>query len=215
MNFNDLEVLKKIGSSVQWVAIALIFLGGLLQISKFLIDKKIDSIKELIIRDFASNIRVKFSGKWSSRPYPDQIISPVNHQYYIDLHGEGPNHSIKLYATLPYQFYTIDQSHAIFESRQAINPGSYPLGKHIDELSAISKILVHIPFILYNSIEDNKVVVEGLEMTFIVNGEERYTLVTNETVELLITAQGSIGWANLLIQLAPNALPTWLRNKAK
>jgi hypothetical protein len=46
MNFSDLASLTKLSSLVQILAVALIFLGGALQATRFLLDKKINSLKE-------------------------------------------------------------------------------------------------------------------------------------------------------------------------
>jgi len=51
MNFYDLHTLIKLGSVVQWSAIILIFLGVSLQISKFVIDKRIGDIRDQMARD--------------------------------------------------------------------------------------------------------------------------------------------------------------------
>jgi len=51
MNFHDLYTLIKLGSVVQWLAIILIFLGVSLQISKFVIDKRIGDIRDQMARD--------------------------------------------------------------------------------------------------------------------------------------------------------------------
>ncbi|MBW1887291.1 MAG: hypothetical protein JRI52_02925 [Deltaproteobacteria bacterium] len=49
MNFYDLQTLVKLGSVVQWMAIILIFLGVSLQISKFVIDKRIGDIRDQMV----------------------------------------------------------------------------------------------------------------------------------------------------------------------
>ncbi|MDR4503588.1 MAG: hypothetical protein MRK01_02200 [Candidatus Scalindua sp.] len=48
MNFNDLHFLTKLSTSVQVTAIVLIFFGGLLQASRFFIDKKINGMKMIL-----------------------------------------------------------------------------------------------------------------------------------------------------------------------
>ncbi len=49
MNFYDLQTLVKLGSVVQWMAVILIFLGVSLQISKFVIDKRIGDIRDQMV----------------------------------------------------------------------------------------------------------------------------------------------------------------------
>ncbi|MCX5814547.1 MAG: hypothetical protein NT178_18695 [Proteobacteria bacterium] len=246
MWFNNLQILKTIS---QWLFWSIVLIPALLAISKFIIDKRIDNVKDrlskeqesqyqtrigslqttiktqdeklntldsqlqsekLIIRDFASIVKVIFSGKWSSKPYPIQIMSPINHQYYLELQGANPNNSIKFYATQPYHFQSIDNTRAVFESRQAVNTGSFPLGKSINDLSSITEIQIHVPFILHNNIEGNRVAFHRVEVKFVVNGKERHTLLIEHPYELPIIDTGSIGWANLAIKLAPNALSDWL-----
>lgn len=51
MSFYDLQTLVRLGSVVQWLAIILIFLGVSLQISKFVIDKRIGDIRDQMVRD--------------------------------------------------------------------------------------------------------------------------------------------------------------------
>lgn len=50
MNLYDLQTLLNLGSIVQWVAIILIFLGVLLQVSKFVIDKQIGDLRDQMDR---------------------------------------------------------------------------------------------------------------------------------------------------------------------
>lgn len=51
MNFYDLQTLVKLGTIVQWMAIILIFLGVSLQISKYVIDKRIEDIRDQMARN--------------------------------------------------------------------------------------------------------------------------------------------------------------------
>jgi hypothetical protein len=46
MNSYDLQTLVNLGSIIQWVAIILIFLGVLLQVSKFVIDRRIGDMRD-------------------------------------------------------------------------------------------------------------------------------------------------------------------------
>jgi hypothetical protein len=50
MNFEEVQPLLRLGSSLQWIVIALIFLAGFLQIAKFLLDKKVETMREDIAR---------------------------------------------------------------------------------------------------------------------------------------------------------------------
>ncbi|MBU2497534.1 MAG: hypothetical protein KKE57_01410 [Proteobacteria bacterium] len=51
MNLQELQLLVKLGSVLQWFAIIFVFLAGTLQVSKFAIDRKVDGIKEQIVRN--------------------------------------------------------------------------------------------------------------------------------------------------------------------
>lgn len=50
MNFEEVQPLLRLGSYLQWLVIALVFLAGFLQIAKFLLDKKVDTMREEIAR---------------------------------------------------------------------------------------------------------------------------------------------------------------------
>jgi len=233
-NFNDLEFLKKLSNWVQWFAIGLVFLGGLLQFSKYLIEVRIDNIKDgllrdqenkikyleneaqlnkLTIRDFESILKIKFSGNWISKPYPKQILSPVNLFYYIDIQSTLNNSSIKFYATQPYQFKTLGENNAEFISRQAVRKDEFPLGKSINDLELFDKIQVHIPFIMYGQIKESKIIIEYIEITFIVNGEKRDTLRYDCSFETPIIKHGNQGYANPYILLSKRAFVDLLNLK--
>lgn len=189
----DLDALKRVSSIVQWCAIVLVFLGGLFQLSKYLIDRRITDLKEQLsnqkgkhyqetvtslqatihsqqgklqkvegelqqakskINTFSLRLAIRFSGIWSSKPYPKFIVSPVNHQYYVEITGDNTDKAVKFYATNTYVFTTLDERTALFESVQAVRDGDFPLGKGIDVLENFSKIIFHIPFIQYAEILD-------------------------------------------------------------
>jgi hypothetical protein len=50
MNFEEVQPLLRLGSILQWLVIALVFLAGFLQIAKFLLDKKVETMREEIVR---------------------------------------------------------------------------------------------------------------------------------------------------------------------
>jgi nucleotide-binding universal stress UspA family protein len=50
MNFEEIQPFMRLGSILQWLVIALVFLAGFLQIAKFLLDKKVENMREDIIR---------------------------------------------------------------------------------------------------------------------------------------------------------------------
>jgi len=70
MNFTDLNFLTKLSGFVQVTAITLILFGGLLQASRFYIDKKINSIKA----DIAKTEKLQFEEKVGT------LKSTISHQ---------------------------------------------------------------------------------------------------------------------------------------
>lgn len=48
MDFEEVQPLLRVGSFLQWLVIVLVFLAGFLQIAKFLLDKKVESMREEI-----------------------------------------------------------------------------------------------------------------------------------------------------------------------
>jgi hypothetical protein len=50
MNFDEVQPLLRLGSYLQWIVIALVFLAGFLQIAKFLLDKRVETMREEIAR---------------------------------------------------------------------------------------------------------------------------------------------------------------------
>jgi len=50
MNFDEVQPFLRLGSVLQWLVIALVFLAGFLQIAKFLVDKKVETMREEFAR---------------------------------------------------------------------------------------------------------------------------------------------------------------------
>lgn len=61
MNFEEVQPLLRLGSFLQWLVIALVFLAGFLQIAKFLLDKKVDTLREEIARTKVAEYEKKIS----------------------------------------------------------------------------------------------------------------------------------------------------------
>lgn len=226
MWFNNPQILKIISQSLFW---GIVIIPALLAISKFAIDKRIEGIKEnvlngiteqlnlekLTIKSFSSTVKVIFSGEWTKKPYPNAIVSPVNHQYYLELQNEDSTKYIKFYATKPYTFNKIDDTSAVFESHQAVNDGNFPLGNTLNELSSLNAIQIHVPFVLYKNFIENKVVFNCIEIKFFINGTERHSIVINSPSELLVIQNyyKNIGWANALIKIDNETMKMLLTNK--
>ncbi len=61
MNFEEVQPFLRFGSILQWLVIALVFLAGFLQIAKFLLDKKVDTMREEIARTKVAEYEKKIS----------------------------------------------------------------------------------------------------------------------------------------------------------
>ena len=61
MNFEEVQPLLRLGSFLQWLVIALVFLAGFMQIAKFLLDKKVDTMREEIARTKVAEYEKKIS----------------------------------------------------------------------------------------------------------------------------------------------------------
>jgi hypothetical protein len=61
MNFEEVQPFLRLGSILQWLVIALVFLAGFLQIAKFLLDKKVDTMREEIARAKVAEYEKKIS----------------------------------------------------------------------------------------------------------------------------------------------------------
>jgi hypothetical protein len=61
MNFEEVQPLLRLGSYLQWLVIVLVFLAGFLQIAKFLLDKKVETMREEIARTKIEQYEKKIS----------------------------------------------------------------------------------------------------------------------------------------------------------
>jgi len=61
MNFEEVQPLLRLGSFLQWLVIALVFLAGFMQIAKFLLDKKVDTMRGEIARTKVAEYEKKIS----------------------------------------------------------------------------------------------------------------------------------------------------------
>lgn len=149
---------------------------------------EVDSEKRTI-RDFESKLKMRFSGKWTSKPYPGEIISPVNNEYYVVLKESDigtSNQLIKFYATQAYSFTAINDHCASFESRQAVRKGDYPISNTIDELYSYDAVDIHIPFVPTIGSKGQKILIEEVELLFFINGKEHDSIVFREPKEITI-----------------------------
>jgi hypothetical protein len=61
MNFEEVQPFLRLGSILQWLVIALVFLAGFLQIAKFLLDKKVETMREQITKTAVADYEKKIS----------------------------------------------------------------------------------------------------------------------------------------------------------
>jgi hypothetical protein len=136
------------------------------------VDHVRDEAEKSTVRELHATLEVRFSGDWSEQPYPSQILSPVNHEFYVYFkRGQGSNASvIKLHATEPYQFATNSPSSAKFVARQGVRPGEFPIGQRREALSEFETVRIHIPFLQLSDFRPPKITVEDLNLVFILNG---------------------------------------------
>jgi hypothetical protein len=61
MNFEEIQPFLRLGSILQWLVIALVFLAGFLQIAKFLLDKRVETMREEIAKAAVAGYEKKIS----------------------------------------------------------------------------------------------------------------------------------------------------------
>ena len=61
MNLEEVQPFLRLGSFLQWAVIALVFLAGFLQIAKFLLDKKVETMREEIASAMVAEYEQKIS----------------------------------------------------------------------------------------------------------------------------------------------------------
>jgi len=61
MNFEEIQPFLRLGSILQWLVIALVFLAGFLQIAKFLLDKRVETMREEIAKAAVADYEKKIS----------------------------------------------------------------------------------------------------------------------------------------------------------
>ncbi len=77
MNFEEVQPFLRLGSILQWLVIALVFLAGFLQIAKFLLDKKVETMREEIARTNVAEYEKKISdlqAKAAERAAKRQVV---------------------------------------------------------------------------------------------------------------------------------------------
>ena len=158
------------------------------------------------LRALSAELETTFSGTWEASPYPHKILSPVNHQYYVEILAPEADavEPIRLYATEPYTFKTLAARRAIFQAKQGVPAGSSPLGKTFSALQQYNALQLNIPFIIPGRFENKRITVEHVKLTFFVNGERRapFEFDASHVVPLQFPDDsGRLAWASFVVTL--------------
>ena len=102
MNFEEVQPFLRLGSILQWLVIALVFLAGFLQIAKFLLDKKVETMREEIARTNVAEYEKKISdlqAKAAERVEKSQLVierdkdRKIPEEMFLQLKGDLLKHS--------------------------------------------------------------------------------------------------------------------------
>lgn len=122
------------------------------------------------IRGLSAVLKVTFSGDWDEKPYPEQLMSPINSMSFLRLwQTDQKGDKVEFYGTEPYHFETISKTQAKFVCRQNVKPGNYPIGHDIQELKKLTVVDFFVHFILYERIKDSKIRIDEIDIQFYLN----------------------------------------------
>ena len=102
MNFEEVQPLLRLGSILQWLVIALVFLAGFLQIAKFLLDKKVETMREEIASTKVAEYEKKIGdlqAKAAERVEKRQVVielekdRKIPEEMFLQLKGDLLRHS--------------------------------------------------------------------------------------------------------------------------
>ena len=102
MNFEQVQPFLRLGSILQWLVIALVFLAGFLQIAKFLLDKKVETMREEIAKTNVAEYEKKISdlqAKAAERVEKSQLVierdkdRKIPEEMFLQLKGDLLKHS--------------------------------------------------------------------------------------------------------------------------
>lgn len=150
------------------------------------------------ISQLTSKVSIQFSGQWTSEPFPSQLISPINDQWFLTFQSKEDFSEIKFYATETYTFKSLNSTQAEFNCRLAIKPGETPLGENIDFLKNYQIVNLFLPFILYEKIENNIVTINQLNVEIVFNGMRKERIELNQEFDVEVKVYNndkSCGWA--------------------
>ena len=119
-----------------------------------------------IVRSLGADLEVSFQGKWKDKPFPLQLLSPIDREFYLYLlKSNKPDEVIKLHPTEHYDLKEVSEGKGVFRSKQNIRVGEVPLGSSLDELRAFDTIGIHLPFILYQHFLEPKIMIDRVQLT--------------------------------------------------
>jgi hypothetical protein len=153
-----------------------------------------------IIRSLGADLQVNFRGKWKKKPFPDQLLSPIDQEFYVYLlKSAKPEQIVKLHPAEYYALKEVSEEQATFHAKQTVRVGEFPLGSSVDALRTLDTFGIHIPFILYENLFEQKVTLDNIKLTFIVNGQPLETLSFEPHIEVPLrfySNNRSIAWAS-------------------
>lgn len=122
------------------------------------------------IRGLSAVLNVTFSGDWDEKPYPEQLMSPINGMSFLRLwQTDQKGDKVEFFATEPYHFETISKTQAKFICRQNVKPGNYPIGRDIQELKKLTVVDFFVHFIIYERIKNSKIRIDEIDIQFYLN----------------------------------------------
>jgi hypothetical protein len=153
-----------------------------------------------VIRSLGADSEVNFQGKWKDKPFPAQLLSPIDREFYVYLlNSAKPKEIIKLHPTEHYELKEIAAGKGVFRAKQIVRVGEFPLGSSFDELRAFDTMGIHLPFILYDQFLEPKVTVDAVKLRFIVNGQALDPVSLEPRIEIpvrFVNNDRSIAWAS-------------------
>lgn len=147
------------------------------------LDEQKNTIRELI-----ANVKIRFSGDWSGSP---SGVTPIYHpkplpHYFVLTNSYGPvDKPIRFYPD-PYQLYDFtdaDNKSVYFTTKIEVPSGQYPVGKNIKILESYDHVDFFMPLGMFrNQMKSDEILIEGVEFTIIMNGEEKLKVDSKEQI---------------------------------
>jgi hypothetical protein len=154
-----------------------------------------------VTRSLGAELQVKFQGDWKGKPFPLQDFSAVNQDFYVYLKNSQKSDVgiIKLHAAESYELSETQAGNGIFQARQNVKVGQFPLGEQTDILLAFDIVGIHIPFILYENFITPEITIEQVVLKFVLNGVNLNPVTLEQPTQVAIRTyekNKSIAWAS-------------------